>query len=152
MNKRIHLLSFALGGFFLFVDQIIKYYFFHHHTFSAYIIKPWLGLEYFENHGIAFGLPVPGWLVIVYTPFVILLLLLFIGKKQTSWQKNIALCLILAGAISNFIDRIFFEFTIDYIRVVTSILNIADVMIVVGALMLVREGMKEKKQNTNERI
>ena len=145
MNKKLHLLSFTLGGFFLVFDQMVKYFFVHHQNFSWYLVKPWLGLEYFENTGVAFGIPVPGWLVLIYTPFVLLIVLLFLFKKQTTVLKNIGLCLILWGAVSNFIDRIFFEFTIDYIRVITSILNIADIMIVVGALLLVFEEMRQKK-------
>lgn len=144
-QKKLHLLTFGIGGVFLFVDQSIKYFFLHHQNFSLYILEPWLGLEYFENPGIAFGIPVPGWLVLVYTPFVLLLILLFLAKRQTSWQKNIALCCILFGAISNFIDRIFFDFTIDYIRIFTSIFNIADVMIVLGAVLLLWGELKNKK-------
>lgn len=142
-QKKLHLLTFGIGGVFLFLDQTIKYFFSHHQDFSFYLVKPWLGLEYFENPGVAFGIPVPGWMVLVYTPFVLLVILLFLGK-QHSFKKTFALYLILFGAISNFIDRIFLNFTVDYIRIITSILNIADIMIVAGALILVWAEMKKK--------
>ena len=44
----------------------------------------------------------------------------------------LSLILIISGALSNFIDRILFGATIDYIRIFTGVINLADVMIVVG--------------------
>ncbi len=138
MQKKIHLISLLIGGFFLLLDQILKYFFFHSH-FSWYIFKPWIGLEYFENTGIAFSIPLPSSVVILFTPFLLMGILFLFFQKNTSQKKSLALALIFSGAISNFIDRIFFNFTIDYLRLFTSIFNIADVLIVVGAGILLLE-------------
>lgn len=142
--KKAHFLYFFLSGLFLFVDQLTKYFFVHHPKFSWYIFKPWLGLEYFENPGIAFSLQVPSAVIIVLTPFVLLGILLFFFKNSPSPKKSLALALLLSGAVSNFIDRIFFEFTVDYIRVFTSILNIADILIVVGVCLLAFDEIRKK--------
>lgn len=142
--KKAHFLYFFISGLFLLLDQIIKYFFVHHPQFSWYLIKPWLGLEYFENPGIAFGLQVPNFLILLLTPFVLLIILLFFFKNSPSSKKSWALALLLAGAISNFTDRIFFDFTVDYIRIFTSILNIADILIVVGVLLLALDEIREK--------
>ncbi len=141
MQKKIHLIPFVIGGFFLFLDQLIKQFFLQSH-FSWYIIQPWIGLEYFENTGIAFSIPLPGSLIILFTPFLLLGILFLFFQKNNSFQKLLALALIFSGAISNFIDRIFFDFTIDYLRLFTSIFNIADVLIVVGAIILLLEMRK----------
>lgn len=143
MNKKLHILSFSLGGVFFILDQSIKYYFFHHPNFSWYLTQNFLGLEYFENFGIAFGIPLPPWLTLVGTVIFLPLLVVFVSKKQHPLAKY-ALSLIVWGALSNFVDRIFFHFTIDYIRIFTSILNIADIMIVLGSLLLLL-GEKNKK-------
>lgn len=143
--KKVHFLAFLSSGLFLFLDQTIKYFYFHHQTFSWYIVKPWIGLEYFENPGVAFGIPIPNGVTLFYTPLVLLAILLFIFKKNVSPKVFFALALLFCGALSNFIDRIFFTFTLDYIRVITSVLNIADIMIVVGALLLVLDGLKQNK-------
>jgi len=145
MIKKIHLFEIFIGGFFLFLDQFVKHFFLTHQTFSFYIFKPWLGLEYFENPGIAFGIPLPNVIVLVFTPLVILLILLLLFKPDLPMKRALALCLILGGAVSNFTDRIFFDFTVDYIRVLTSILNIADIMIVLGAFLIIQEELSQQK-------
>lgn len=147
MLKKIHLLSLILGGFFLCLDQIIKHFFLAHTSFSFYIIKPWLGLEYFENPGIAFGIPLPNAVVLILTPLVIFLLLILFFKPTTKSLHSWAFSCIIAGAISNFVDRIFFDFTVDYIRIFTSILNIGDILIVVGALLLLSSELKKKESS-----
>ena len=145
MTKRIHSSLFFLSGFFLLSDQLVKNYFINHQDFTAYFIEPWLGLEYFQNPGVAFGIPIPNGVTLFYTPLVLLVLLLFLFKKNSSLKKVLGLSLITCGALSNFIDRISVGFTIDYIRVVTSILNIADIMIVTGALLVLLEEIQKKK-------
>jgi signal peptidase II len=74
---------------------------------------------------------------------VIILLLLFLFFR--SWQKKdflltAGLSLIILGGLSNFFDRIFFGYVIDWIRIFVlpiSIFNIADLMIFGGLLCLI---------------
>ena len=146
MKTKDHLIIYTLiSGLFLFLDQILKYFARTNPNFTFYFWKPWLGWEYFANPGIAFSLPVPNWLVILITPII---LILFVGLISKSKKKTklfyFSLFLIIAGAISNFIDRILFSATIDYVRILTGIINLADVMIVIGAGMMVwREGKRK---------
>ena len=109
-----------------------------------YLIRPWLGWEYFGNPGIAFSIPFPNILLIIGTPVVLLLLLSYVGKKATivTDQVFFGASLIFFGAISNLIDRILFALTIDYIRIVTSVINIADCMIVIGTILLLVRSTK----------
>ena len=64
------------------------------------------------------------------------------GRHSTCFRKNIpirylfGLVLVIAGASSNLIDRVFFGFTIDYLRILTSVINVADIMIISGVLIL----------------
>ena len=138
MKKTRLLLIIFVNGFFLFFDQLLKYKARTNPDFSYYLWKPWLGWEYLANQGVAFSLPFPNWLIIIATPIIILGILFWFIKfpQKKSISYLLSLIIIIAGALSNFIDRIFFSATIDYLRFFTGVINLADVMIVAGALML----------------
>lgn len=146
MKIKDHLIIYTLiSGLFLFLDQILKYLARTNPDFTFYFWKPMLGWEYFANTGIAFSIPVPNWLVILITPIILILFVSLILKaKKKSNLFYLALLLIIMGAISNFIDRILFSATIDYLRILTGIINLADVMIVVGAGMMVWREWRKK--------
>ncbi|MBT4120877.1 MAG: signal peptidase II [Candidatus Magasanikbacteria bacterium] len=147
MKNKIRLTIYIfVSGFFLFLDQVLKYFARSNSEFSFYVWKNWLGWEYFENAGIAFSIPFPGWLVVLLTPIVLLLVFVWIGKmKNKNHWVYLATFLIFSGAISNFIDRILFGFTIDYLRLFTGVINIADVVIVVGAGILVLGELRRRE-------
>jgi signal peptidase II len=145
-NKTLFLVSIALSGVFLFLDQLLKYIARTFPDNSVYLIKSWLGWEYYVNKGIAFSLPFPQMLLIMITPAILLWLFFVIYKKKKKNTYTIfGLCLVLSGAISNLIDRIFFHATIDYIRILTSVMNLADIMIVVGVLLIFYKDKKKDK-------
>ena len=80
----------------------------------------------------------------------VLLLLLFLFFK-TLKQKNFLLTtgfsLIILGGLSNFFDRLYFGYVIDWIRIFIlpiSIFNIADIMIVGGIICLILALIKSK--------
>jgi signal peptidase II len=143
MNSKIRLTIYLfVSGFFLFLDQILKYFARINSEFNFYIWKKYLGWEYFENVGVAFSLPFPNWLIIILTPIILLGLLYFITKKKRKNIFYLGIFLIFAGAISNFIDRVLFGVTIDYLRILTGVINLADVVIVVGAGIVLFESRK----------
>lgn len=128
----------ASGLFFCCLDQGLKFWARTHQTFSWYLWRPWLGWEYFANPGIAFGIPLPNSLIVIITPLILLYLAhLLLAKKICSPYAVLGIILIMFGAISNWLDRVVFGITIDYVRVATSVLNIADLMIGLGALLIV---------------
>lgn len=147
MKNKIHLTIYIVAsGFFLLLDQVLKYLARTNSEFSFYFWKPWLGWEYLGNTGVAFSLPVPNWLVVIFTPIILLGLFIwffkFYKKQKVNCYLLSAICLIVAGAVSNYIDRILFGVTIDYLRILTGVINLADVMIVVGVGMLLVESKK----------
>jgi len=142
MNNKARLTMYILtSGLFLLLDQLLKYFARLNPDYTYYLWKPWLGWEYFANTGIAFSLPIPNWLVVFSTPFILLALILWLIKTYKKSFANCyllsAICLIIAGALSNYLDRVMFGVTIDYLRILTSIINLADVMIVLGVLLLI---------------
>lgn len=140
MKNKNHLLIYIIASGFLFVvDQLLKYLARGNQDFTYYLWRPWLGWEYFANAGIAFSLPFPNWLIIILTPFIILGLIIWYIKTyklQVTSYRALAISLIIFGALSNFIDRIFFGATIDYLRILTGVINLADVMIAGGVLLI----------------
>ena len=144
-----------IGGFFLLADQLLKSVARTNPDFEYYIIGKWLGWEYMANPGIAFSLPFPNWLLVLITPLIIFGLIVWLIKlssKKSSISYLLSLILIIFGALSNFIDRVLFAATIDYLRVLTGVINLADVGIVAGAGMLVVEGWGTKRQNGGKRL
>jgi len=125
------------SGFLFILDQFLKHLFRTNTNFVSYVWEPYIGWQYFGNVGIAFGIPFPNWILIILTPLILLLLLSFYYKKKPSYLVIFGLYLIYTGALSNLVDRSLYEVTIDYFRIYTSIINLADVYIVFGALLLI---------------
>lgn len=127
-----------VGGCFLFLDQWIKFFIRISPGFTAYLWRPWLGIEFFANRGVAFNIPIPNQILLFATPLILigLALMLLRTKKQITPKAVMAMSLIVSGALSNFLDRYLFGITIDYIRIATAVINIADIMIVLGLLTI----------------
>ncbi len=143
-----HIFSVAGSGFLFFLDQSFKYISRTNPLTSWYIVKPWLGWEYFENTGIAFSLPFPQLVLIGITPLILLWFFVVLKKQAREHPLLLfSLCLIVFGAVSNLIDRILFGVTLDYIRIATAILNIADIMIATGIGILLLEEIYKTKTN-----
>lgn len=130
------LLAFAPGGIFFVLDRLAKSWSVHWLAGRAPIGRL-IGLEYFENQGIAFSIPFPETFLLVVTPLILFgFLLLFIRSHPNKFWYRLSLTMIIAGALSNYIDRILYSYTIDYFRLFTSIINLADVSIVAGTIIL----------------
>jgi signal peptidase II len=146
MKFKSHIAVYSICGFFiLLVDQWLKTYARANQTFTYYLTDPYLGWEYFGNPGIAFSLPISNTILVIVTPLIILGLFIVLTKHYKRKLFSLGIILIIAGAISNLVDRILFELTIDYIRIFTSIFNLADISIVAGAVLLLFSSPKQKK-------
>lgn len=94
--------------------------------------------DLFENKGIAFSIPIHE---AIFWPLAILiftaLTMLFFSFKEKDKVSASLLFLIIMGSISNIIDRLLINATIDYMILFDrSALNIADVMILSGVIAL----------------
>lgn len=140
-KRKVHLIQAMVSGFcFLLLDQLAKWYALHSPIFTFYLVKPFFGWELLLNRGVAFGLPISNWILVTITPFILIFLVLFLSKKYSEPKTNTllyyGLCFILFGALSNYIDRFLIAATIDYFRIVYSVINIADISIVLGVILL----------------
>jgi len=94
----------------------------------------------FQNQGIAFSIPFPTLLYwIAVTTLFIALVEYFTRLYRANNSRALFAFLVIAGATSNMLDRAIHEAVTDYIVFFSrSAVNIADAMIVLGLLMLVR--------------
>jgi signal peptidase II len=99
-------------------------------------LASWLTLEVVHNRGISFGTFAQGgaWVVVVVSAVIVaLVILLFrLGPRYT-----LPLTLIIAGSLSNLVDRLRFGFVLDFVTVPHwPTFNVADIAIAGGAVWL----------------
>ncbi len=142
--------KFNLGLFFLFfflvtLDQITKALVINNFDlYESIPLFPIINLTFVVNYGFAFGLLNDPTLNQILVSLIILLIIsyflyLLLKTQDKIFQSN--LTLILAGALGNFIDRIFRGFVIDFIDIYIGkyhwpAFNIADSCITIGFLVL----------------
>ena len=117
---------------------------------SIILIPHVLNCTYVQNTGAAFGIGSNSTSMFIAVNVVIIgLITYFIFSKGEELNKSIliALHLILAGGVSNLIDRIVRGFVIDYIDISPLIkypvFNLADIFVVVGCSIIVISLIKD---------
>lgn len=135
------MLSFIL----ILIDQLIKNYIIINRP-HIILIPKWIEITYAKNTGTLFGLAQGGNLFFIITSLIIIWGIIFIIIDKTNrysvnrklWQ------IILAGGISNLIDRICRGFVIDYVSLkFFGVCNLADFCIVIGVVLLFILEIKE---------
>jgi len=107
---------------------------------SVPLINGVFHLSLVYNRGAAFGIFKDQTNLFVFTS-VIAIILLSVALKNHLREKissyNLALALVLAGAMGNLIDRLHFGYVVDFLDFrVWPVFNIADSAITVGAVLL----------------
>jgi len=113
-------------------------------SLGAVVLKNIFSFVYVENKGIAFGMMSGKKTIIMFVTIISIILLLYYYMKyintSAKYLEKMALSLILAGSIGNFIDRLCLGYVIDFIKldfVDFAIFNIADVYINFGCVMFI---------------
>ncbi|GAA0743693.1 signal peptidase II [Clostridium oceanicum] len=115
------------------------------------ILKDLLGFSYLENRGAAFGIFQNKLIfLVIITSIVMLGIIYFIIKyKPKSNLLRFSLMLIVSGAIGNLIDRLYYNFVVDFIVIhykdvyYFPTFNVADMLVVVGTILLAIYIIKE---------
>jgi signal peptidase II len=117
--------------------------------FSKYIIRLRRladGGFYICNKNIAFGIQIPDFLFWLFWVAVAIVLVWNVYKKHFLLSP-LSFLLILSGAISNIIDRIYLGCIVDFIDLkFWPVFNLADVFITIGAIMLISKMLNLKSQ------
>ncbi len=98
----------------------------------------WFGIKVFRNYFFAFSLPVPVFLM--YFIYAVVLVGIF-GYFKNYFVKipliqKIAWVLILAGGLSNIVERVIFGYVVDWVYLFNGVFNLADFYIIAGILLL----------------
>ena len=111
---------------------------------STAIIPSILHLTYTENDGAAFSMLAGHqfFLILITLLFIIVIFYFFLRlpKNRRYFELNLSFAMILSGAISNLLDRIFRNFVVDFIdlRIIGfAIFNVADMLVVGGCILLI---------------
>ena len=171
MIKRKYLILAAIAGFFIALDQWIKFYVHTHFSLgeSVKVVEGFFNLTYVRNTGAAFGMfrdaqETFRTIFFLSMPPVAVLIILFIIRGLTLKNDRlqiIALSSVLGGAIGNYIDRLRFGYVIDFLdfhivnKYTYPAFNIADSAIVCGISVLLfimfQQGQEEKKAAQNKK-
>ncbi len=125
--------------FFVFMDQLIKYVL---QTYFSFIIS--------ENYGIIFGTVENNFLkILIILIGIILLIYLIFNTDFSKFSNMLAISLIIAGAISNILDRFIYGYVVDYINLPSFLsfwptFNLADIFIVIGLVVYLYNFFKSK--------
>jgi len=133
LNKKFLFLIFA---FLVFIDQL-----------SKYLVRHFDGF-YICNSGISFGIQLPEFLFWIFWIIIISILIYYILRNTLSFIAFL-LSLILAGALSNVIDRLFFGCIVDFIDLkFWPIFNLADIFISLGTIGIIILILKSKPRSS----
>lgn len=121
-------------------------------------ILPFFNLLYVHNLGAAFSFlsDQPGWQRWLFTgiAFVISAMLIIWMRKlpATECWNNPAYSMIIGGALGNVFDRLVHGFVVDYLDFFWGnyhwpAFNLADAAICIGAVMIVLDGFRSKKES-----
>lgn len=129
----------------IFVDQYTKYLSIDRlkGRNPVVLIDGVLELQYLENRGAAFGMLQDKKTLFIFMTVVMLIVVFYVlfklpeQKKFVVWQ--VFLCFICAGGIGNMIDRVRFDYVVDFIyfRLIDfPIFNFADILVTIGTILL----------------
>lgn len=121
-------------------DAIFKYFALHYLPGEqTATLQSVFALAIHKNPGIAFDIPIPLFIVL---PITLGIAGIFAYLAYNTWSTNTAQALgayaAVIGALGNATDRLINNFTTDYIILFkTSAINLSDILIVVGILVVI---------------
>jgi signal peptidase II len=125
--------------FFIGLDRFLKVLAYNNQLAEFNLLGDILKFSYKNNYYIAFSLPLAGWplTLLIFLIIIILITLYLNSAKKFLIGNAAALLLIILGASSNLFDRLKYGFVIDYFDLkYFTVFNLADMMITVGAVLL----------------
>ena len=108
---------------------------------SIPLIGSWMRILYVRNTGTAFSMFAGNrWITVAFTAVLILVCTAFVIREARSGSRAISLLLtfVIAGGISNFIDRITLGYVTDMISCWSfAVFNVADIAVTCGCFLTI---------------
>lgn len=145
-KKKLLLTDVILFGLLIIADQFTKHIAVLHlkEQDSIKLIPDVLELQYLENRGAAFGMLQDQKVFFIFIALLILVVISWVLWKTPDRKKyrslHVLLVLIASGAVGNMIDRLRFDYVVDFIYFVLinfPIFNVADIYVTVATASLV---------------
>jgi len=122
----------------IFLDRLSKWFFLRNPDFYS---GRFIELKLFKNSDLYFFSLNPIFLNLIIGAVLLLLVFLFLWSfKKKDILLTSGFSLIILAGLSNFFDRLYFSYVIDWIKIFIlpiSIFNIADIMIIGGIICLI---------------
>lgn len=152
----MHKIFFVISSIVI-ADQITKFWIHKNLAFMTYLdIFPFFKIVHFQNKGAAFSFlhDAAGWqryFLITVSMIAIVVIPFFIKKNKKEPLALWSFTFILAGAIGNLIDRIYYGYVIDFIYLHVNdfywpAFNTADSFITIGAFLLIFDMVKKSRE------
>jgi lipoprotein signal peptidase len=99
-----------------------------------------VGFHLYLNPGVTGSVEIPLWLVLPFSAALLCALMLAWRWSHRNKRHGGALgyAAIVVGGAGNFVDRLIHGHTTDYLKVASSVLNLSDILIIAGLLLLLR--------------
>lgn len=128
----------------LILDRITKLWAINKLSSDIVIIKGLFSFSYLENRGAAFGILQHKIILLCVVTLTIIIGIIYylVVKKPTSKWLRVSFSLIISGAFGNLFDRVYYRYVVDFIlfhykdKYYFPTFNVADIMVVVGTIML----------------
>ena len=144
-NKKKTAFFIILAVFFVCLDRFLKSLAVAD-VFNFDIWGKFLQFNFASNPNIAFSLPISGIFLNIMIPIILVIIIMIVLK---TWRENnlidsLAMVNIFLGAVSNYYDRLIYGYVIDFFDMkYFTIFNVADIMIVVGAIVIIANNFKK---------
>ena len=154
MKKKITILS-IISFLIIVIDRVVKILVNRYIPLNktVNVIKNVFYLTNVHNEGAAFSIMYGLRYILIAISIAFLVLIIYYMYKKKKY--NIEFALIIGGLLGNLIDRIVFGYVIDYIGVIIfkyyfPIFNIADTLIVIGAIILLFRKDGDKNEDSSK--
>jgi signal peptidase II len=122
------------------------------------VLLPIFNLTYTENNGISLGLlnatnPVGRWMLVALTSVIAVGVAYWIGKEKNRIDQ-LALGMVLGGALGNILDRVRFGYVVDFADLHFGdfrpflVFNVGDAAISIGVVILLLRAFLTRKERT----
>jgi signal peptidase II len=158
------LTAYALAGLVFLVDQAVKYWVVAILRLEERVTMPVLpvfSLTWVENRGVSMGLlPADGelgrWLLVALTGVIAAVVAVWIRREERALEQ-VALALVLGGAIGNIVDRVRLGYVIDFLHLHVGhwsfyVFNVADAAITIGVVLLLWRSLFESGPRRRESL
>jgi len=143
---------------FMLIDQIIKLIVEQTNLIDMSVINNLFNLTYVQNTGGAWGIFSNNTILLIVASIIVFLILIksIYEEKEENRLITLSYSLLLGGLLGNLVDRILRGYVVDYLHFYYNsyhfpVFNFADIIIVIGVILMIINIVKEDIYGYNSR-